>query len=122
MSEAEPVMYLVFRTDLGMSRGKVAAQAGHAVQLQIRHVEEDGDRIADLAAWERGSYAKVALAVDGAEAMGRLLHDLEMAGVLHAEVIDEGRTEVPAKTITCVAAGPVPKRSVACLNALGLLR
>lgn len=121
MSEAEPVMYLVFRTDLGMSRGKIAAQAGHAVQLQIRHVEDVGSYTM-LREWERGSYAKVALAVDGAETMGRLLHDLEAAGVLHAEVIDEGRTEVPAKTTTCVAVGPVPKRSVACLNALGLLR
>lgn len=35
----EIVMYILVRGDLGMSKGKIAAQAGHAVQRAIRAVE-----------------------------------------------------------------------------------
>lgn len=120
----EPTMYLVFRDDLKMSRGKVAAQAGHAVQLllaKIRRVGSEDER-AHVATWEAGAYAKVALAVADEAALHAVCGTVENSGILAAMVRDEGRTEFAGPTWTCAAFGPMPKRSVAALNGLRLFR
>ncbi len=111
----EPVMYLVVRSDLKMPPGKIAAQAGHAVQLVIRAVERWGSAAAreQLAAWEAGSYVKIALRIDSEEALLALSERLTAAGILHARVVDEGRTSIPAGSLTAIGVQPRPRAEVA---------
>jgi PTH2 family peptidyl-tRNA hydrolase len=116
----EVTMYIIVRADLKMSKGKIAAQAGHAVQLAIRATERaardavrlerlDCDDDLRLKAWEGGSYAKVVLRVDSAEALESLERHLDAGRVVFARVVDEGRTEIPAGTVTALGIQPMPR-------------
>jgi len=118
-------MYLVFRGDLKLSKGKVAAQAGHAVQLCLRAIERSKNPLAQalLTEWERGSYPKIALKVRDERAwdlLKGLLNATRVSGLefyggldgiepIYAVVVDEGRTEIPAGTETCLALMPLPR-------------
>jgi peptidyl-tRNA hydrolase, PTH2 family len=92
---------LVVRSDLGMGRGKIAAQAAHAAVGAVL-----GSGQADLAAWLAEGQPKVVLKV----ATGEHLLDLARrarAGGLEVEVVhDAGRTQIAAGTPTCCAIGP----------------
>lgn len=114
-------MYLVFRGDLKLTKGKIAAQAGHAVQLVLQDLyeflwrsnEPQGDRGIDLRAWQEQwkseSYAKVALVVPDGTAMKAMKDALTANDVFHAVVTDEGRTCVEPGTETCLAIAPMPR-------------
>jgi len=110
----EVVQYLVFRADLALPKGKLAAQAGHAVQLALRTVERVGDPRSRewLEQWEAGSFVKVAVKVGGADELGLLCAQLDQAGVLYSHVVDEGRSVVAPGTLTAVGVQPLP-RSIA---------
>lgn len=107
MSESEPVMYIVARTDLGLSPGKLAAQVGHAVGLAMRRAEQMSVRW--LSAWEAGSYAKVVLGVISHQELSELAARLHMANIGFRIVEDEGRTETEPGTRTCLGIVPMPK-------------
>ncbi len=113
MSSAdEIVMYIVVRSDLHMSPGKMAAQVGHAVQLAIRHAEALRADFTDyLTPWEAGSYAKIVLACSG---------EWELYTVANSPfwraVVDEGRTEIAARTVTCAALVPMPKEAARAMS------
>jgi len=92
---------LVVRTDLGMGRGKIAAQVAHAAVAAVLACGE-----ADLAAWLGEGQPKVVLKVASG---GHLLDLTRQAGTtgLRVEIVrDAGRTQVPAGTPTCCAIGP----------------
>jgi peptidyl-tRNA hydrolase, PTH2 family len=92
---------LVVRTDLGMGRGKIAAQVAHAAVAAVLAAGP-----AELAAWLADGQPKVVLRVSTPE------HLLDLAGQaaargLTAEIVrDAGRTQVAAGTPTCCAIGP----------------
>lgn len=106
----EIVQYILVRGDLGMPKGKLAAQVGHAVQLAIRTVEKSGDQQSRewMRAWEAGSYAKIVLRVDELQ-LDRLRNEMVRTDVLHAHVVDEGRTVLEPGTTTAVALAPMPR-------------
>jgi peptidyl-tRNA hydrolase len=117
----EPVMYLVFRADLKMPVGKVAAQAGHAVQGIITRVASaiqvakwDGvpgwmERETKMFSWYKSS-TKIALQVGDVEAFNRLIGQLIDGGVCHYVVVDEGRTCVEPGSETCLAIEPMARK------------
>src|SRR5690242_6330771 len=108
----EIVQYLVFRLDLPLSRGKAAAQAGHALQLAIRSVERDGSEEARrwLAEWERvGIIPKIALCVPDLAQLEALRSRLADGGVVHSWVVDAGRTELEPGTVTVMGLQPMPR-------------
>lgn len=77
---------ILMRTDLGMSAGKIAAQAAHAA----------------------GGYStpRIVLAVTGIDELN-LCHSKAMkAGLLTKTITDAGHTEVPPGTFTCCSIGP----------------
>lgn len=105
--KTEVTMYLVFRADLELKKGKLAAQAGHATQLAMRMAEKRSALSRHwLSEWERGSYPKVALKVLSEENFDKLIEVLNMRQIAHAVVVDEGRTEIPAGTRTALATLP----------------
>jgi peptidyl-tRNA hydrolase len=94
----EPVMYIVIRSDLGMSPGKAAAQVGHAVQLAIRHAEKLTETTIPewLATWEAGSYTKIVLSAKDEDELKAVA-----SSPFWRAVVDEGRTELAGKNVTC---------------------
>lgn len=61
-----------------------------------------------MRAWEAGSYAKIVLRVDELQ-LDRLRNEMVRTDVLHAHVVDEGRTVLEPGTTTAVALAPMPR-------------
>jgi PTH2 family peptidyl-tRNA hydrolase len=129
---------ILFRKDLNMRLGKVAAQVAHASMKvffdrklgagQVPAILNSGfegelpEGTCDLLViptnppmrdWVWGSFAKIVLSVESED---ELLHAYELAkaaGLPTALIVDEGRTEfhgVPTKTT--VAIGPAPSEEI----------
>jgi peptidyl-tRNA hydrolase, PTH2 family len=93
---------LVVRTDLGMGRGKIAAQVAHAAVAAVLA----GLGGADLAAWLQEGQPKVVLKVaDGAQ-LDDVVRQARAAGLPTELICDAGRTQVSPGTHTCCALGP----------------
>lgn len=106
---------IVIRKDLGMKKGKIAAQACHASMgalLKMCEISDDGVKLdfnENKAAkeWLQGSFAKVALAVNSEEELKRCYDLAEENGIPAAYIVDNGTTVFNGvKTATCVGIGP----------------
>ncbi len=106
MSRFEYKQVLVFRRDLQLSKGKIAAQAGHAAVSAAQDAYVHYKKWWE--AWLYEGQRKVAVKV----ASEKELHELEKAadevGLPHALIVDAGLTEIPAGTVTCLGIGPAP--------------
>lgn len=109
----ELVMYVVFRADLKMGAGKVAAQAGHAVQLVMEEVlrhyhskKPDRGVLSRYVQWRNDGITKVALKVPDQQEFTKLFEQLYAARLIVRKVVDEGRTEVAPNSETCFAVEP----------------
>jgi peptidyl-tRNA hydrolase, PTH2 family len=92
---------LVVRTDLGMGRGKIAAQVAHAAVTAVLE-----SRDADVAAWISQGQPKVVLKVTTGEELLALARQARDDGLLAEVIHDAGRTQVEPGTVTCCAIGP----------------
>jgi peptidyl-tRNA hydrolase, PTH2 family len=94
---------IVLRTDLKMRRGKEIAQGAHAsMGGYLKHRRNPFMRM-----WLDGAFAKVAVGIDGEDALLALHQKARAAGIPSYLIQDAGRTEfggVP--TYTAVAVGP----------------
>ncbi|ORX56433.1 peptidyl-tRNA hydrolase II [Hesseltinella vesiculosa] len=99
-------MVLVVRSDLGMTKGKVAAQCGHATLACYKSIKKHNPAI--LREWEVSGQAKVALKV-GSEAELLELQALALSLNMTAQSIcDAGRTQIAAGSRTVLGIGPGP--------------
>jgi len=103
MSEFEYKQVLVFRTDLQMSKGKIAAQAGHAAVSAAQDAYQRHKKWWE--AWIFEGQKKVAVKVEGEKELGELEQVADDLGLPHALIVDRGLTEVPEGTITCLGIG-----------------
>ncbi len=101
---------LVFRSDLKLSKGKMAAQAGHAAVSAAQDAQENHPK------WFNGWYAegqkKVAVKVADLKELGELNEAAKDLGLPHALIIDAGLTEIPEGTVTCLGIGPAPEEKI----------
>ncbi|KAL8793578.1 MAG: hypothetical protein Q9195_003841 [Heterodermia aff. obscurata] len=97
---------LLIRTDLSMTRGKIAAQASHATLANYRCFPP---KHPVLKRWEDGGQAKIALQVKSEEEIWALRDKAVGLGLCARVVRDAGRTQVEAGSVTCLAVGPGPK-------------
>lgn len=113
-------MVLVVRTDLKMTKGKIAAQCCHGAIGAYELAAELSPEA--LRRWERSGCAKVALQVS-TEAELLAVHRAARAKRLpHYLVVDAGRTQVEAGSRTVCAVGPAHVDAVdAVTGALRLL-
>lgn len=125
---AELVFYILVRTDLEITPGKLAAQAGHAVHLTLKAVREhppapstDDPVWAWWERWEQNSYPKITLAVKNEAALRKYVELARGMGVEAALVVGEGRTQISGGTVTCAGIGPVPRGFIEPLKRLRLL-
>ena len=100
-------LVLVVRTDLGMGRGKIAAQVAHAAVIAAL-----SSRDADLAAWLGEGQPKVVLKVPSGEWLLDLARQALADGLPVEVVHDAGRTQVAPGTATCCAVGPADSERV----------
>ncbi|MBM3228911.1 peptidyl-tRNA hydrolase [Candidatus Parvarchaeota archaeon] len=94
---------IVVRNDLGMGKGKLAGQVGHAAVLGYIKVLSKDKKTAK--AWEDAGQKKIVVKVENeAEFFG--LYEKMKRAVPCALVQDAGMTQLAPGTATCFAAGP----------------
>ena len=106
MVQFEYKQVLVFRTDLQLSKGKIAAQAGHAAVSSAQDAFNHHKKW-----WETWMYEgqkKVAVKVADEKELGELEEAADQLGLPHSLIVDRGLTEVPEGTVTCLGIGPAP--------------
>lgn len=99
-------MVLVVRTDLKMGKGKMCAQCGHAVA----GIMEDlvyFDR-ALLEQWTDNAQPKIAVKIKTQEALIKLRQKARELYLPNYLVMDAGRTQIAAGSLTVLAIGPGP--------------
>ncbi|KAH8752378.1 peptidyl-tRNA hydrolase PTH2-domain-containing protein [Hyaloscypha finlandica] len=106
-SSEECKLVLVVRTDLGMTKGKIAAQCGHATLACYKNLLRAKSPI--LKRWERTGQAKVALQVKSEEDLETLQATAISLGLVAEVIADAGRTQIASGSHTVLGIGPAPK-------------
>jgi len=110
MSEFRYKQVIVFRSDLRLSKGKIAAQAGHAA---ISAAEEARKRHKEWwKAWMKEGQCKIAVKVRSEKDLLELEKQAKDLALPCALIIDRGLTEVPPGTVTCLGIGPAPAEKI----------
>lgn len=110
VDEFEYKQMLVIRTDLKMSRGKLAVQVAHAA---VSSAEEA--RKLSPASWRKWLWEgqkKVAVKVPTEADLVVLYEKAKHAGLPTYLVRDRGLTELPPGTTTALGIGPAPTKNV----------
>lgn len=104
---------MIYRRDLAMRKGKIAAQCAHASMAVFFRRDRgpiDGLSVAldgPMAAWAKGRFAKVVLSVEGEPELLEIVRLAEAHGLPFALITDSGKTEFRGQpTRTTVALGP----------------
>ena len=99
---------LCVRVDLGMTKGKMCAQSGHAAVGVVDDVQRSANAKwkEALLQWERKGAMKIALRVSGEEDLELLEAQAESLGLPHHLVVDAGHTQIAPNTRTVLAIGP----------------
>jgi len=95
-----PKMYLVVDTTLGMDKGKLCAQTGHAVAALTRRLE--AKPTASYLQWRDHYETKIVL-----KGTGPLLRQLRERYPEAHVVIDAGLTQIPPNSLTVVGFPPL---------------
>lgn len=98
---------IVARTDLGMSRGKLAAQVAHA---SLMAYEETPPK--DQTGWKGDGQKKVVLKADGERQLFEFADDARRNGLPHAVVRDAGHTQLDPGTVTTLGVGPAREPAI----------
>jgi peptidyl-tRNA hydrolase, PTH2 family len=99
---------LIVRSDLGMGRGKIAAQAAHAaVAAALASIGTSA-----FAAWLRDGQPKVVLRAGSEEELHSIAGQAAEAGLPVQVIRDAGRTQVAEGTPTCCAIGPAADTAI----------
>ncbi|KAF4817914.1 Peptidyl-tRNA hydrolase 2 [Colletotrichum siamense] len=117
-SNEECKLVLVVRTDLGMTKGKMAAQASHATLACYKSLSKAATRDPSSAAakilsrWERLGQAKIAVQIKDQNEMLELMGKARSLGITAEVIADAGRTQIEAGSLTVLGVGPAPKSLV----------
>ena len=101
---------LVIRTDLKMSRGKMAVQTAHAAVSSAEEARKHSPTSWRKWLWE--GQKKVAVKVPSENELVVLREKAERAGIPTYLVRDRGLTELPPGTITALGIGPASTKTV----------
>lgn len=98
---------IIINESLRLPRGKLAAQAAHASLAAFLSASPDNQQ-----AWLNAGMPKIVLSA-GSEQEVVEYYQKASATDLPAQLVhDEGKTVVPAGTITCVGIGPAPEGDI----------
>ena len=110
MSEFKYKQIIVLRTDLGMTGGKIAAQAGHAAVSSAEEARRKRPKW--WTAWLDEGQCKIAVRVDSEEELLELERKTKELQLPSALITDRGLTELPPGTKTCLGIGPAPSDQI----------
>ena len=106
-SKEEVKLVLAVRTDLGMTKGKIAAQCGHATLACYRAASAHGPSAGMLKRWEKGGQPKIAVQVKSEEELEMVEAQAVSLGLCTRVIHDAGRTQIAAGSSTvCGVLGP----------------
>ena len=103
-------MIIVMRTDIKMSKGKIAAQAGHAAVSASEYARKN--RPEWWNPWISEGQCKIAVKVKSENEILEIERKARNAGLPAVLIIDKGLTEIPPNTTTCLGIGPAPTDKV----------
>jgi PTH2 family peptidyl-tRNA hydrolase len=106
MLEFKYKQIIVIRSDLKMSKGKIAAQTGHAAVSAAEEARKHDQKW--WKAWLEEGQCKIAVKVESEKKLLKLKKEAEELGLPHALISDRGLTQLPPGTITCLGIGPAP--------------
>ena len=109
-SAFEYKLIIVIRTDIKMSKGKIAAQAGHAAVSASEYARKN--RPEWWNPWITEGQCKIAVKVSSEQDILELERKARNAGLPVALIVDRGLTEIPPNTTTCLGIGPAPANKV----------
>ena len=101
---------IVVRSDIKMSKGKLAAQVAHAAVSSFYKTLNEKPIYAKL--WLNDRQPKVILKVSSLEDLYEIKKDADEKGIINSLIEDAGLTELPPGTITCLGIGPAPTYSI----------
>ncbi len=96
---------IVARKDLNLSKGKLSAQVAHASVSAADKSEWKKD-------WLRQGQKKSVLKVENEKELIEVFMDAKDSGLPTDLIQDQGKTEIPAGTKTCVGIGPAPEEEI----------
>jgi PTH2 family peptidyl-tRNA hydrolase len=103
-------LVIVVRTDIKMSKGKVAAQAGHAAVSASEYARKN--RPEWWTPWISEGQCKIAVKAKSEQEICELERKARNVGLPVALIVDRGLTEIPPNTTTCLGIGPAPANKV----------
>ncbi len=107
VSEKSYKQVIVVRTDLNLSRGKLAVQVAHAAIIGFLRSDE---KIRQL--WLDEGQKKIVLRVGSLEELMKIKEKAEKAGLSTGVVRDAGLTEIPPGTVTAIVIGPDEEKKI----------
>ncbi|KAI4129780.1 MAG: hypothetical protein LQ338_002090, partial [Usnochroma carphineum] len=113
-NKEECKLVLVVRTDLGMGKGKMAAQCSHATLACYRALSNTFPASLNpvLKQWERMGQAKVVVQAKNEEELETLQAQAISLGLCAQIIHDAGRTQIASGSATVLGVGPGPKSVV----------
>ncbi len=101
---------IVVRTDLKLSKGKIAVQVAHAAVTLVLNILKANNKlwIKWLNEWLEEGQKKIVLKVKDLNELLDLYNAALKEGLPAVIIRDAGLTEVPPNTITCIGIGPAP--------------
>ncbi|KAI2966681.1 hypothetical protein CBS147323_5251 [Aspergillus niger] len=99
-SNEEVKLVLVVRTDLGMTKGKIAAQCSHATLACYKYLTAYTPNSGILRRWESQGQAKIALQVKSEEEMEEMQAKAISLGLCARVITDAGRTQIASGSRT----------------------
>jgi len=95
---------IVLRTDLGMGKGKLAAQAAHAsIDSYLRAVRKNEEISIE---WMAIGMPKTVLKVESEKELIIIFQKAKDMGLPASLITDAGKTQIEPGTKTCVGIGP----------------
>ena len=105
-----PSMALITRSDLKLSKGKLAAQCAHAAVKCALRARSRKARLVER--WSKSGARKIVLECENISELLQLKEQAKESGMVAMLIEDAGHTEIPAGTITVLGIGPAPKSSI----------
>jgi PTH2 family peptidyl-tRNA hydrolase len=97
-------LVILVRNDLKMTKGKIAAQVGHAAVNCALSSKKNHTKQFD--GWMNSAQPKIVLRVDSEEELFQYKAVADAQGINNSIIADAGRTQIAPGSVTCLGIGP----------------